>query len=198
MVTPYFYALCLLSVVAAVILAAVSAGHGPVWISALSLVTGFAASAAWFRPERLHEPVWVPGLCAAVAALHLVRPKYAPLTALFAGVMAGLSASLPSAYGLPFATSLTAAAMPPAIAVLLAATRPEFVPADLREEALLGLLTLSLLVALAPGLIGGWQSALALNVEEKGRATLAIPVWTFSLGLASMALGGAYAAWRRR
>jgi hypothetical protein len=112
--------------------------------------------------------------------------------------MAGLSASLLSAYGLPFATSLTAAAMPPAIAVLLAATRPEFVPADLREEALLGLLTLSLLVALAPGLIGGWQSALALNVEEKGRATLAIPVWTFSLGLASMALGGAYAAWRRR
>jgi len=56
----------------------------------------------------------------------------------------------------------------------------EFVPADLRRS-LLGLLTLSLLVAWRRA-DRSWQSALALNVEEKGRATLAIPVWTFSLG----------------
>lgn len=202
MVTPFFHALCFLCVLGGAVLASVSmsadASRWAIGRSVLALVFGFAAAIVWARPHRLPEPVTVASLSAGVAALKIARPKYTVAPALFGGVLAGLSASLLQVYGLPVWIALPLVALSPAVAVLLTIRSPYFAPADLKEEALLGLLAFSLLSALAPVLIAGWQSASALNLEGGRSVNFTLPAWTLALALASMLLGGAYAVWRRR
>ena len=168
------------------------------WRSAVVLAVGFAAVVGWVRPQRLPQPVIVAGLAGCLAALNLIRPKYALPAAVFGGALAGLSASLLEICGAPAWASVAMAALPPLVSMLLTVRFPRFAPADLQEEALLGLLTFSLISAVAPLLAAGWQSALALNVTARSSVPFVIPAWTLTVMTGSVFLGGAYAIWRRR
>jgi hypothetical protein len=76
--------------------------------------------------------------------------------------------------------------------------RPAFAPERLREEALLFVCTLGLVVAVLPSVADGWQAAANLNVRAENVATQAIPAWTLSIVAMSMLLGAAYTLWSRR
>jgi hypothetical protein len=202
MVTPFFHALFILSVLGGVVLTAVSVrpgDHAPrLWFSGAALGLSFAAAVVWVRPDRPPEPAVVSGFAALTTALQLFRPKYSLVAAAYGGALAGLSASLLQVYGVAVAFAIVLAAIPPAAAGVLGFRVRDFAPRDLREQALLGLLLFSMIWALAPGVAAGWHSALNLNIAGRNATAYSIPAWTLSLGAMSMALGGAWAVWRRR
>lgn len=162
-----------------------------------SLAGGFALGAMWFRPDHLPDAAFTGGIAALVSALELVRPRRGILTAAFGGALTALWAALLQIEGLPRPAALAVAAVLPAISAYLAIRRPTFAPRVLREEALLAVFALAVVVAMAPTVSEGWHSALALNLIDQGRSTQIVPAWTISLAAGSVALGGLYSFWRR-
>ena len=160
----------------------------------VALIAGFAVATIWLRPE----PVWVGGMVAVVAALGLAwSRRFGPLGAAVAGVLAGLWVHVLESYGLPGWTTLPLAAAVPGTAVVLAHRSPRFAPPALREDALLTVGVLGLVVAAAPVLSLGWRSAVAMNLEPGGGVRPAMGLWvTLGLG-AVVALGGLHTLWRR-
>ena len=157
------------------------------------LITGFAVAAIWLRPD----PVWVGGMAALVAGLGLGRFRVGPLSAAAAGALAGLWVHVLESYGLPGWTAVPLAAAVPSMAVVLAHRRPGFAPLTLREDALLTVCVVGLVVAAVPALSTGWRSAAALNLEPGGGARPAMGLWMM-LGLGAMgSLGGLHSLWRR-
>jgi hypothetical protein len=161
---------------------------------------GFAAGAVLFRQGRLPDAAWIAGAVAAASAFRVVRP--APLSAAAASAIAGLIAavwaSLLQAQGVPTLASLPLAAVVPLLSAVLAARSRAFAPAQIRDEALLILTALAALLAVAPGLLAGWQSAGALNLEGKRDVVQALPRWTILMTFAAASLGGGYSLWTRR
>ena len=81
----------------------------------------------------------------------------------------------------------------------LTRSRPAFAPDVLRDEALLAVCLLGLVVAVVPGVIDGWQAAANLTVEPATPGpTTPIPVWTLTLVGMAMALGAVHSLWSRR
>ena len=80
----------------------------------------------------------------------------------------------------------------------LAKTRPRFAPETLREEALLIVCCLGLVVAVVPSVLDGWQAAANLNVRVENVAQQTIPAWTLSVVGMSTVLGAVYSLWSRR
>lgn len=199
MVTLFFHALLILSVFGGVVFTAVSVRPGTdaprLWLAVATVGLGFALAVAWIRTP---EPVIASGLVSLVAAIQLARPKYVLLAAACGGALAGLSASLLQVYGIAAPAAVVMAAAAPAAAAELSFKVRDFAPDDMREQALLGLLLFSILCAVAPGLLAGWQSALSLNMGARNATAYAMPGWTLSLGAVSLALGGAWAVWRRQ
>jgi hypothetical protein len=54
------------------------------------------------------------------------------------------------------------------------------------------------MVAIAPGVVGGWQSAVVLNLQPKEVASGFVPAWTLLPTLGAAAFGGLYTIWMRR
>jgi hypothetical protein len=83
--------------------------------------------------------------------------------------------------------------------VWLSRVRVTFAPDILRDEALLALCLLGLIVSVVPGVLDGWQAAANLTVEpsEVGPAT-PVPAWTLALVGTSLALGALCSLWSRR
>jgi len=202
MVTPFFHALCILSVLGGVVFTAAcvrpGTGAPKLWLSGTALGLGFAAAVAWNHPERPPEPAVIASFAALIAAFQLFRPKYSLVTAASGGALSGLSASLLEVYGVAAPLAVVIAAMPPAAAAVLGFRVRDFAPEDVREQALLGLLLFSIIWAFAPGVAAGWQSAFNLNMAARNATAYAMPGWTLSLGVLSIALGGAWAVWKRR
>lgn len=192
-----FHALWMLCGLGTVIFATAASRR---WYGLGALALGFAVAVLSFPSERLPDPVWTGVLVALAAVLQLVRPGQIALTAVCGGALAGVWSSLLRIQGLPLPPALMLAAALPAISVWLAARRPAFAPAAVREEALLAVFGLGLAVAMAPGVLAGWRSALALNVsiDENSHVNQIVPAWTLLLGGASVALGGLYSLWTRR
>ncbi|HEY8429172.1 MAG TPA: hypothetical protein VIL20_12385, partial [Sandaracinaceae bacterium] len=67
-----------------------------------------------------------------------------------------------------------------------------------REEALLIVGALALVVATAPPVIEGWRSAAALTAEPLAEPPVAAGAGLAVFLLACLAGGGLYALWRRR
>jgi hypothetical protein len=63
---------------------------------------------------------------------------------------------------------------------------------------LLVVVVLAVVVAVAPAVAAGWQSATALNLQQKEVPSQAVPAWTLFLTLGSAVIGGLYAVWMRR
>lgn len=166
------------------------------WRDSVTLVAAFVGATIWLRPD----PVWIGGVVALVAVLGLVRPGPglpSSATAATAGALAGLWVHVLQSYGLPCWSAVPVAAAVPCAAMALAGRSPRFAPPALREDALLTIGVLGLVVAAAPALSMGWRSAAALNLEPGSGIGPAPGLWVM-LGLgAVVSLGGLHSLWRR-
>jgi len=167
--------------------------RGLVWIGA-----GLVAGAAGVRVFRLPAPEELAAVVALVAFLRLVRPQAGGLAAATAGVAAGAWSRVLELQGVPLSPALLAAVALPVAVVLLAAWRPSFAPAGVRDEALAVVFVAAILAAIAPDILDGWRSAQALNIDEAALDALSVPAWTAAVGLMALAGGGAWAIWSRR
>lgn len=186
------HALGLLCALAAATFAAVPVGSHPgrVWPAAAA---GFIGASVWLRPE----PTSVGLLIAVVAGVQLVWPKRGWLL-IASGPVAGLWASLLSSQGLPTLAAWALAAGSTLASAWLSARRPEFAPTVLREEALLTICGLGLVVATGPTVSAGWGSARVMNLDPVGGVRQALGRWVFVLGGTSLVLGAWHSLRRRR
>ena len=187
------HALGLLCALATATFAAAPIGsyQGRVWPVA---VAGFVGASLWLRPA----PTWVGLLIAAMAGVALVWPKRGWPMIAASGLVAGLWASLLGSQGLPTLPAWILAASLIVASAWLAARRPEFAPTALREEALLAVCGLGLVVAICRTVAAGWGSASALNLDPAGGVRQVLGLWVVLLGGASVALGGWHSLRRRR
>ena len=192
--TPFFYALaslCSLASVAFVTLDSRAPGRA-------ALAVGFVLGAIVVRPGRLPDPVWIGIIVAALAVAGLTRPRVGLLASAAGGLLAGIWISLLQVEGLPLWAAVIVAGAPAAVSAVLSHRKPNFAPPALREEAMLLVFVLAVVVAAAPSVIAGWQSAVALNLQQKEVAGQVVPAWTLLLTFGAAAAGGLYTVWIRR
>jgi hypothetical protein len=165
----------------------------------LALAAGFILAAAIATPQRLPDPAWTGVVTAAAAVVVLFRPRYAVVSAAWGGVLGGMFTALTEVQGLHPIAALVAGAALAATPAWLARVRPSFAPEVLRDEAMLGLCLLGLVVAITPGVIDGWQAAANLTIEPATPGpTTPVPMWTLALVGTATALGAVYSLWSRR
>jgi len=195
-VTITFHALWMLCALGAVVHAA-TAAHRVRDLTALAV--GFVLATIAASPQRLPDATWVGVLSAAVAIAVVFRPRFAVLAAAWGGALGGMLTALTEVQGVPAAASVGPVAVLIATVVWLTRLRPSFAPDSLRDEALLAITLLGLVVSIMPGVIDGWQAAAALTIEPAttGPAT-PIPAWTIALVGTATALGALYSMWSRR
>jgi hypothetical protein len=160
---------------------------------------GFVIAAIAASPQRLPDPAWIGLISTGAAVVILFRPRLSVVSAFWGGTLGGILTALIEVQGLHPIAAVAAPALPAAIAVWLTRTRPAFAPDVLRDEALLGLCLLGLVVAILPGVIDGWQAAANLTIESAAPApSMPIPAWTLTLVGTATALGVLHAVWSRR
>ena len=186
------HALGLLCALAAATFAAVPIGSHPgrVWPAAAA---GFVGAFVRLRPE----PTSIGLLIAVVAGVQLVWPKRGWLL-IASGLVAGLWASLLSSQGFPTLAAWILAAGLTLASAWFTAQHPEFAPTVLREEALLAICGLGIVVATGPTISAGWGSAGVMNLDPAGGVRQALGLWVFVPGGASIVLGGWHSLRRRR
>lgn len=173
------------------------------WLSLASAAAGFAAAALWFGSGRPLDVAQAGTLVALAAAFQLLRPQKVAVAAVAAGAAAGVWMSMLRVQGTPWAIAAVLGSAPYLCSWHLAATRPRFAPALVREEALLAVLALALAVATAPSILDGWRAAVALNIQGSPNGQVGapngsmMPAWTLGILGGSVALGGLYSVWRR-
>jgi hypothetical protein len=163
----------------------------------LAIVLGFTGGALVQRTTGSIDATWVGGLSAAVAALELIRPGHYLVTGGAAGALAALWAGLMQSQGLPLPIGVPAAAGVLLLSAVTTSVWPAFAPPVMREETMLGLGALALVIGVAPEVGQGWQSAVALNVSREGASAPSLPVWLLSCAAASVLSGGLWSWWRR-
>ena len=80
-------------------------------------------------------------------------------SAAWGGALGGMLTAMTEVQGLHPMAALAAVSVLAATPAWLARVRPSFAPEVLRDEALLGLCLLGLVVAIVPGVTDGWQAA---------------------------------------
>jgi hypothetical protein len=163
-----------------------------------AVVAGFGAALGAVAPGRFPEPSSIGAAAVVLAAVALFRPSATLAAALAAGAFAGVWVSVLRAQGLPLAPALVLAAAVPAAAMALTALRPRFAPSVLREEALLFIGGLGLVVALGPPLVAGFESADAFASQPLTGGPGAGAGWLAAFVAACVVLGGLYSLWKGR
>jgi type III secretory pathway component EscS len=164
-----------------------------------ALAAGFIVAAIIASPQRLPDPAWVGVVSAGAAVVILFRPRYAMASAAWGGALGGMLTAMTEVQGLHPIAALAVVSVLTATAAWLARVRPSFAPEVLRDEALLGLCLLGLVVAIVPGVTDGWQAAATLTIEPATPGpTTPVPTWTLALVGTATALGAVYSLWSRR
>ncbi len=194
--TLFYYALWMLCGIGTAVLSADAALRR----NALFFGAGIGFSMQTLLRGQMPDIALAAGITVVVAVFRLVKPGSisAACAAAAAGLLTGVWASLIRAQGVPAGASLALALVVPIVSAVLAARHPDFAPHRIRDEALLILTALAAVVGLAPGLLAGWQSAGALNLEGKREVARALPSWTILTTLGAVSLGGLYSVWTRR
>jgi hypothetical protein len=168
-------------------------------VAVLAIV--FVAFTAWLRVEPASDATWIGSLASGAAIFHVFRSERRIaqfIAATAGGMLAALLAWILMSEGLPIMIAALLAALLPAIASFLAFRRSDFAPLALREEALLLIFVMGLVIAVSPQVLAGWNSALVLNREGMSNANQALSWWTMFLSAAAVMLGGLYSLWRHR
>ena len=190
-----FHALWMLCALGAVVCAAAvrrNRSDGP------AMGIAYAISVSWASADRLADPVWAGALAVVASATYLFRPRYAIVSAMAGGVLAGWWTGLLEVQGMPPWLAAAAGLILLLVPLWLARTRAAFAPDVLREEGLLAVAVLGLGVAMMPTILDGWQAAGNLSVTPDRQGSTAIPMWTLTIILMSASLGGLYSFWSRR
>ena len=194
--TVSFHALWMLCAFGVVVHATAAARR---WQELSALAAGFVVAALLVSPQRLPDPTWVGIASTGAAAVVLFRPRFALVSAAWGGGLGGMLTALVEVQGLPAIVALAPPALLAATAAWWARTRPAFAPDVLRDEGLLVICLLGLMVAVVPGVLDGWQAAVNLAVEPATPVpTTPVPAWTFALVGTATALGVVYSLWSRR
>jgi hypothetical protein len=194
-VTLSFHALWMVCALGAVVLAAAVRRNS---YDAPAMALAFAAAAYWTGVGRLPDPVWAGAVAVLASAISLFRPRYATVSAVAGGVLAGWWTTLLEVQGLPSWPAVGAGLILLLVPMWLARTRPVFAPDVLREEGLLAVAVLGLGVASMPAILDGWQAAGNLSVTPERQVSTGIPTWTLTIILMSASFGGLYSFWSRR
>jgi len=195
-VTVSFHALWMLCAFGVVVHAATAARRSR---DLIALAAGFSLAAVIATPQRLPDPAWVGVATAVAAVVILFRPRYAVVSAAWGGALGGMFTAMTEVQGLHPIAAVAAGAVLAAMPAWLARERPSFAPDVIRDEALLGLCLLGLVVAIIPGVIDGWQAAANLTIEPTTPGpTTPVPMWTLALVGTATALGAVYSLWSRR
>ncbi len=191
-----FHALWMLCAFGVVVHAATAARRAR---NLAACAAGYAIAAMVTSPQRLPDPAWVGAVSAGMAVAFLFKPKMAVASAAWGGALGGMLTAMIEVQGLHPIGAIAAPALLAASAAWLARVRPSFAPDVVRDEALLGIGLLGLVVSLMPGVIDGWQAAANLTIEPGTAGPVTpIPMWTLALVLTATALGAAYSLWSRR
>jgi hypothetical protein len=184
--------LCLLAA------AALGAAPKPWRYHAVAILLGsagaFVLSVAFniaFTPDVLGA------IAAAAAGLGVARPRWQEASASLSGVCAAVWAAALSGAGLPLALVLPIAVAVP-FAALALARNPRFAPPAVRDEALVIVAALAVVVAVIDPIADGWRSAVALTASPLAADSERNATWALGVALAALAAGGLYGAWRRR
>jgi hypothetical protein len=165
----------------------------------IGLATGFVVATIIATPQRLPDPAWVGVVSAGAAVVILFRPRYAIACAVWGGALGGMLTAMTEVQGLHPIAAIAAVAALAAIPAWLARVRPAFAPEVLRDDALLGICVMGLVVAIVPGVTDGWQAAANLTIEPATSGpTTPVPAWTLALVGTATALGAVYSLWSRR
>ena len=135
---------------------------------------------------------------AVAAAGALARPHWWLLPPLAAGACAAAWSMVLHVQGSPWPPAVVVPGTVAFAAIVLVNRRRSFVSPEMRDEALLLVGSFAVLLALGPGVIGGWRSAVALTAEPLAGQTGAVGPLLGTLGVACVLLGGAYTMWKRR
>ena len=195
-----FHALWMLCALGAVVYSAAAAAAPARRARHLTaLAIGFVIATIVARPQRLPDPAWVGVLTTGAAMVTLFRPRFSVVAAGWGGALGGILTALTEVQGMHPAASVGPVVVLIAMVVWLTWLRPSFAPEALRDEALLAVSLLGLVVAVVPGVIDGWQAAANLTIEPvTAGPTAPIPAWTLALVVTSTALGAVYSLWSRR
>ena len=191
-----FHALWMLCALSAVVFAACAASSA----SALAaLAAGFGAAALLTGASAVPDAVWTGGIAAIAATAYLFKPRLRLVSLFIGGALAGIFATLLEVQGSPALVALPLAGALVVMTIRLSQSRPWFAPDVLKEEGLLGVGVIGLVVAIMPGILDGWQAATNLSgTPERAAEPTAIPMWTLALILTSSSLGALYSLWSRR
>ena len=164
-----------------------------------AFAAAFVATTIVASPQRLPDPALVGVLSAGAAVVLLFRPRFAVASAAWGGALGGMLTALTEVQGLHPIAAVAAPALLAVTAMWLARAHPAFAPDVIRDEALLGVCLMGLVVSVVPGVIDGWQAAANLTIEPAapGPAT-PVPAWTVALVGTATGLGAVYSLWSRR
>jgi hypothetical protein len=163
------------------------------------LAAGFAVSSVALAMTGTRPDAMVSGISgSAIAAVIVLKRRSQVLAAAGAGVIAALFGDLLAVQGVPSILAFAAAALLPAVSIVLVRMRDGFAPEAMVDEAMLVILAMGLGVAMLPAALDGWQAALNLNVSAANDTSRMVPAWTLALVAASLAGGMAHTLWSRR
>jgi hypothetical protein len=184
-----------LAALAAAVFAAQCASGRAVLVLSIGSIAAAAVALSSAAPlERM-----TLGFCVVAAAVvALTRPRWWWLAPAAAGGFGGAWISILEAQGLPWLPAALAAGVLLVATVGVAQRRREFMSAELRDEALVLVASLALLLAVGPDVVAGWRSSVALKSEPLAAAGPEIGPWLGTVVVAAVLLGGAYSLWKRR
>ena len=193
MVSPLYVAVCLLCALGAAVFAV---SFPQSWYTRAAVVIGFIASVLWTRRAGILPPAAIATLTALAAGLILAERSLPLFSALCSGTLGGMLAAELQLQMVPEAVAWILSAAILLATLILVSVSENFAPAGMREEALLGIAVLGVLIAAIPGVTAGWQSALALNISERASASVPIPMWAVVSAGISCAAGATWATFR--
>jgi hypothetical protein len=193
-VTVTYHVLWMLCALGAIAFGATAARS---WGRVAAFAAGFAAAGAGVAIRGLPDAAVVGAVAAAAVVLYLCRPRYALVAVAAGGALGGVWPELLWMQGLPRPVAWPAAALVVALPVWLARSRPGFAPPVLQDDALLGVLAMGVGLAVLPGVLDGWQAALALNIGAAGGGG-SLPPWLVAAVMFALLMGALHSVWSRR
>jgi hypothetical protein len=194
-----FHALWMLCAMSVAVFAATPWRHP--WIAVVVSALAFAATSVVLAAGGWPDAALIGGLTLLAAVGQLIRPgPMEAITAATTGVIAAAWAALLRVEGAPPLLASALAVALPLLCAYFSRRRPDFAPPVIREEGLVIVSVVGVIVATAPSVTAGWHSAMALNLVDKANASAAaantVPGWTLGIVAASTLCGGAFRLWR--